>query len=76
MLDAVANVRACELGSLVVILEHDVVRRHTNAGSELYDVLVHGVVFDRVVLGLWHDGTSGVADTDPEVVRQFRLRCC
>lgn len=75
-LDVVAAVLACELGSLVVILKHDVVRRHTNAGSDPYDVSVHGVVFDRGILGLWHVGTSRVADTDPEVIRHFRRRCC
>ncbi len=75
-LDAVATVLSCKLGSLVVITEHDVVSRRTNAGSELYDVSVHGVVFDRGILGLWHVGTSRVADTDPEVIRHFRRRCC
>src|SRR5215213_8300966 len=47
---------------------YDVVSRRTNAGSELYDVSVHGVVFDRGILGVWPVRTSRVGDTDPDLI--------
>ena len=37
-LDAGATVLSYKLGALVVIPNHNVISRRTNAGSELYDV--------------------------------------
>ena len=66
-LDAGAIVLSCKLRALVIIPNHDVVSRGTNAGSELYDVSAHGVVFDSDILGVWPVRTSRVGNTDREV---------
>ena len=67
-LDALANALSYKLGALVVISNHDVVSRRTNAGSKLYDVSTQGVVFDGDIFGIWPVGTSRVGDTDREVI--------